>query len=86
MWNVVIIVLYFKWSWRVSKWFIVIVVMFIKDIKVKKKVILWWNLWFVVFKSKNIVKGGCIIKLIVRFDVVRFESNIYEVECREDVF
>lgn len=86
MCDVVINVLYFKWSLRVRKWFIVIVVMFIKDIKVKKMVEMWSGIGLKLLNNKNNVKRGCIIKLIKRFDIVRFDSNIYEVECKEDVF
>lgn len=36
--------------------------------------------------SKYIINKGWIIKLMVRFDMVRFDNKIFDVECKEDVF
>lgn len=36
--------------------------------------------------SKYIINKGWIIKFMVRFDMVRFDNKIFDVECKEDVF
>lgn len=85
IWRGVIIWIYFKWNWRVSKWLILIVVMIINEGVDKKIDKICSSLEFRGV-SKYIINKGWIIKFMVRFDMVRFDNKIFDVECKEDVF